>query len=406
MALTGTADVKMGKKIRNLLAIKQDAHCITLSPERDNIKYTVMKVDLYDYLSNFDWIADMVKEHGLNMPKTIIFCNTMTNVASMVGHLYAMLGSALYVPGRPQTPENKIVGIFHSLTLPKYKQRVMDSFKNDTGSVRVVIATSALSMGVNFPDVKYVVHYGPARSLVDHIQEAGRAGRNGEKAHDITIYFGQQLGECEKGVKEFVKTEGCQRKAIFMPFDPNVEPVTPMHECCSICEKKCKCNGQECVGISQPFDCKVSDDSTTCTSLFERNVYPEDREALRSALIGLKESFDLTGLSAFDPVSTHGFSFEVVEAIVKDCEHCGTLDYLMGSFPLFSKEHAFAVLEILHEIFDDIPGIEELMEIRAINMSTSLPVSELCDIEQYFEEPSTLGFVDDDWVNIEELENL
>ena len=50
-----------------------------------------------------------------------------------------------------------------------------------------MIATSALSMGANFPDVKYVVHYALARSLVDHIQEAGRSGRNGEKADDIII---------------------------------------------------------------------------------------------------------------------------------------------------------------------------------------------------------------------------
>jgi len=39
--------------------------------------------------------------------------------------------------------------------------------------VRVVIVSSALSMGVNNPDVKYVIHLGPAQSVVDHIQQAG-----------------------------------------------------------------------------------------------------------------------------------------------------------------------------------------------------------------------------------------
>lgn len=73
----------------------------------------------------------------------------MTNVASVVGNLLAMLANALYVPGRPQVPENKVVCIFHSLTLAKYKMRVMDSFKIDSGYVRVVIATPALTMGVN-----------------------------------------------------------------------------------------------------------------------------------------------------------------------------------------------------------------------------------------------------------------
>ena len=71
---------------------------------------------------------------------------------------------------------------------PNIMQRVMKSFKKDQGIIRVVIATSASSMGVNFPDVKYIIHAGPARSQVDHIQKAGRAGRNREKAHDVTIF--------------------------------------------------------------------------------------------------------------------------------------------------------------------------------------------------------------------------
>lgn len=285
----------------------------------------------------------------------------------------------------------------------------MDSFKSDCGYVRVVIATSALSMGVNFPDVKYVVHYGPARSLVDHIQEAGRAGRNGEKADDITIYYGQQLGTSEKGVKDFVKTDGCLRKGNFMPFDPDVESVTPMHECCSMCEKDCRCSGDGCSRILQQFDRKDSNNSTTCTSLFERNINPEDKKALRSALIGLKEQFDSTGLLAFDPVGTQGFSIELIEANVSDCAHCATLDYLMASFPFFCEEHAFLVLEILHEIFEDIPGIEELMQITAsINSkSNHVPVTRLCDIENYFDDSDSVCFEDnDDRVSVEELENI
>ena len=47
----------------------------------------------------------------------------------------------------------------------------MDSFKVNAGNVRIVLASSALGMGVNFPDVRYVVHLGPARSIVDHVQQ-------------------------------------------------------------------------------------------------------------------------------------------------------------------------------------------------------------------------------------------
>jgi superfamily II DNA helicase RecQ len=48
------------------------------------------------------------------------------------------------------------VGIFHSVTQEKYKERIVKSLKGD-GSKRIVIATSALSMGVNFPDIRFNV---------------------------------------------------------------------------------------------------------------------------------------------------------------------------------------------------------------------------------------------------------
>ena len=47
------------------------------------------------------------------------------------------------------------------------------------GKVRVVMTSTALSMGVNFPDIRYVINWGPARNMLDQHQEAGRAGRDG-----------------------------------------------------------------------------------------------------------------------------------------------------------------------------------------------------------------------------------
>ena len=93
-----------------------------------------------------------------------------------------MLGDALYEPDKPHHSSNRVVGIYHAHTHSKYKERVLSSFKSLSGTIRVVVATTALGMGVNFPDVKYIVHAGLERSLVDYIQAAGRAGRNGTMA--------------------------------------------------------------------------------------------------------------------------------------------------------------------------------------------------------------------------------
>ena len=91
---------------------------------------------------------------------------------------------------------------------------------------------------MNFPDIHYIINWGPARSLLDQVQEAGRAGRNGNKAHNIIIYHGNQLAHCKNEVKTFVQTDGCYRVAMYQPFDPVIAPMNDGHNCCSNCKKK------------------------------------------------------------------------------------------------------------------------------------------------------------------------
>ena len=78
-----------------------------------------------------------------------------------------------------------------------------------------------------------------ARNTLDQLQEAGRAGRDGKLSHVITVYHGHQLSHCEDEIKEFLKTTGCYRVAIYKTFDPLIAPTSPGHNCCLHCAQDC-----------------------------------------------------------------------------------------------------------------------------------------------------------------------
>ncbi len=113
------------------------------------------------------------------------------------------------------------------------------------GTVRVVFATMALGMGVNFKDLTCIVHYGAPRSLEDYFQESGRAGRGGELSTSA-IYWSPSDVPNRKDksnprnveldtVRGYLLTTECRRQYLLQYFDPGLTALSD-NFCCDNCK--------------------------------------------------------------------------------------------------------------------------------------------------------------------------
>ena len=137
---------------------------------------------------------------------------------------------------------------------------------------------------------KYIVLTGPERCLVDYVQSDRRSGRNEEQVHDVAIYRGHQLAQCDLNIKEFVKANECIRKAIFKHFSVDIESVTPVHQCFSNCPRKCDFEQEDCKQ-PLPFE-KTCEENEAARPEKVRTIRQEERNTLIEALLEEKAYLD------------------------------------------------------------------------------------------------------------------
>lgn len=182
VALTATCTHVIFKKISECLSLRE-VTIVASSPQRKNITYHVRPLISIDELT-----TEVCEDIKKSRTKTI-FCRNYNGCSLLYQKLHSLLGQGLTEPpGYPDLHDFRLVDIYTRASLVHMRDKVLTSFKIQGGKLRLVIATTAFSMGVDCPDIHQVIHYGPPSSIEEYVQETGRAGRDGLQSKAVMLY--------------------------------------------------------------------------------------------------------------------------------------------------------------------------------------------------------------------------
>jgi ATP-dependent DNA helicase RecQ len=217
IALTATATNKVRDDIKKNLGI-QEAKDFKSSFNRPNLYYEVRPKT-----KNVD--KDIIKFIKSNPGKSgIIYCLSRKKVEELAEILQANDISAM---------------AYHAGMEAAARSKTQDAFIME--KIDVIVATIAFGMGIDKPDVRYVIHYDIPKSLEGYYQETGRAGRDGGEGQCIAFYNSKDVQKLEKFLEgkplaeqdigrqllaettAYCESSVCRRKLLLHYFGENYE---------------------------------------------------------------------------------------------------------------------------------------------------------------------------------------
>jgi len=292
VALTATATKETCALIVNHMQMTE-LHLVHLSPNRPNIRYSVVKVSR-EFDRGFQWLTAELCEKRQNLDRVLVYCLSITTCT----HLYKLFLSELQEhscdpPSSRPNIKKQLFAMFHSRVDDEDKVKIMDSMKDPAGTCRVLFYTIAFAMGVDIPNVRTVIHYGPPTDVDDYVQESGCAGRDGFPSNAILYrYPGCTLGHISHAMKKYTINDNmCRRTMLLHSFEGQHDTSQLYHHsCCDVCEQDCKCANPcryEHVCAEEPTPLGIEDHDDLPTPV--RNPTPGQLQELERRLHALRE---------------------------------------------------------------------------------------------------------------------
>ncbi|MGH7701347.1 MAG: RecQ family ATP-dependent DNA helicase [Gemmatimonadales bacterium] len=210
LALTGSATPAARQEILGVLRLP-NADTVLTSFDRPNLRFVVERVR--DDPARFSRLRTLTRDPD---GAVIVYAPTR--------RLTELVTRALLLRSVRAAP-------YHAGLTVEVRRRVLGAFLRDR--VRVVVATTAFGMGIDKPDVRRVLHWGPAYTLEGYYQEAGRAGRDGRPAECRILWRPEDFarGPVAPAMRCYVEARQCRRAMLLRYFGERSVPCAGCDRC-------------------------------------------------------------------------------------------------------------------------------------------------------------------------------